>query len=57
MTGPVPAPRVGSFSFVRETDPAYAFFIFGGATAEFNPILLNDMWRLTIPFGADDGED
>ena len=54
MTGPFPAPRVGQFSFARETDTAYEFFIFGGATAEFNPVLLNDMWRLTIPFGADD---
>lgn len=52
MTGPAPAPRVGPFSFARETDTAYEFFIFGGATGEFNPVLLNDMWRLTIPFGA-----
>lgn len=52
MTGPAPAPRVGPFSFVRETATAYEFFIFGGATGEFNPILLNDMWRLTIPFGT-----
>lgn len=54
MTGPVPAPRFGQFHFARETDTAYEFFIFGGATAEFNPVLLNDMWRLTIPFGVDE---
>lgn len=57
MIGPAPAPRFGQFYFARETDTAYEFFIFGGATAEFNPILLNDMWRLTIPFGADDADD
>jgi hypothetical protein len=28
---------------------AYELYIFGGATAEFAPVLLNDMWRLTIP--------
>ncbi|HEY0606251.1 MAG TPA: kelch repeat-containing protein, partial [Herpetosiphonaceae bacterium] len=53
MTGPAPAPRFGQFHFARETATAYEFFIFGGATAEFQPILLNDMWRLTIPFDAD----
>lgn len=57
MTGPSPAPRFGQFYFSRETDTAYEFFIFGGATAEFAPVLLNDMWRLTIPFGDDDDND
>lgn len=49
MVGPAPAPRFGQFYFSRETDTAYELYIFGGATAEFAPVLLNDMWRLTIP--------
>lgn len=49
MTGPVPAPRFGQFYFSRKTATAYELYIFGGATAEFAPVLLNDMWRLTIP--------
>ncbi|HET8775670.1 MAG TPA: kelch repeat-containing protein [Thermoanaerobaculia bacterium] len=50
MTGPAPSPRFGQFSFSRQTATAYELYIFGGATAEFAPVLLNDMWRLTIPF-------
>ena len=50
MTGPSPAPRFGQFYFSRKTATAYELYIFGGATAEFAPVLLNDMWRLTIPF-------
>jgi N-acetylneuraminic acid mutarotase len=49
MTGPAPAPRFGQFYFSRKTATAYELYIFGGATAEFAPVLLNDMWRLTIP--------
>ncbi|WP_438037882.1 Kelch repeat-containing protein [Sorangium sp. So ce128] len=49
MTGPAPAPRFGQFYFTRKTATAYELYIFGGATAEFAPVLLNDMWRLTIP--------
>ncbi len=49
MTGPAPAARFGQFSFSRKTATAYEFYIFGGATAEFAPVLLHDMWRLTIP--------
>lgn len=49
MTGPAPAARFGQYYFSRETATAYELFIFGGATAEFAPVLLNDMWRLTIP--------
>ncbi len=52
MTGPAPAPRFGQFYFTRETDTAYELYLFGGATAEFAPVLLNDMWRLTIPFNG-----
>ncbi len=51
MTGPAPAPRFGQFYFTRKTATAYELYIFGGATAEFAPVLLNDMWRLTIPLG------
>ena len=40
MTGPAPAPRFGQFSFVRKTATAYELYIFGGATAEFAPVLL-----------------
>ena len=54
MTGPAPAPRFGQFSFSRKTAAAYELYIFGGATAEFAPVLLNDMWRLTIPFACCD---
>lgn len=54
MTGPAPAPRFGQFFFSRRTSAAYELYIFGGATAEFAPVLLNDMWRLTIPL--DDAE-
>lgn len=54
MTGPSPAPRFGQYSFHRKTDTAYEFIIFGGATAEFSPVLLDDMWKLTIPLGDDD---
>lgn len=50
MTGPAPAPRFGQFYFSRKTATAWELYIFGGATAEFAPVLLNDMWRLTIPF-------
>ena len=53
MTGPAPAPRFGQFYFSRKTATAYELYIFGGATAEFAPVLLNDMWKLTIPL--DDG--
>ncbi len=53
MTGPAPAPRFGQFYFSRRTETAYELYIFGGATAEFAPVLLNDMWRLTIPLGDD----
>jgi hypothetical protein len=49
MTGPAPAPRFGQYYFSRKTATAYELYIFGGATAEFAPVLLNDMWRLTIP--------
>ncbi|WP_437931581.1 kelch repeat-containing protein [Sorangium sp. So ce291] len=49
MTGPAPAPRFGQFYFSRKTATAYELYLFGGATAEFAPVLLNDMWRLTIP--------
>ncbi len=49
MTGPAPSPRFGQFYFTRKTATAYELYIFGGATAEFAPVLLNDMWRLTIP--------
>ena len=49
MTRPAPAPRFGQFYFSRKTATAYELYIFGGATAEFAPVLLNDMWRLTIP--------
>lgn len=42
--------RFGQFYFSRKTATAYELYIFGGATAEFAPVLLNDMWRLTIPF-------
>lgn len=49
MMGPAPAPRFGQYYFTRKTDTAYELYIFGGATAEFAPVLLNDMWRLTIP--------
>ncbi|HUR09082.1 MAG TPA: kelch repeat-containing protein [Nonomuraea sp.] len=52
MTGPAPAPRFGQFYFSRKTATAYELYIFGGATAEFAPVLLNDMWRLTIPFAC-----
>ncbi|MEA2562305.1 MAG: hypothetical protein QOH06_3809 [Acidobacteriota bacterium] len=52
MTGPAPAPRFGQFYFSRKTATAYELYIFGGATAEFAPVLLNDMWRLTIPSQA-----
>jgi hypothetical protein len=52
MTGPAPAPRFGQFYFTRKTATAYELYIFGGATAEFAPVLLNDMWRLTIPLGG-----
>lgn len=54
MTGPAPAPRFGQFYFTRKTATAYELYIFGGATAEFAPVLLNDMWRLTIPFAGSD---
>ncbi|WP_437787422.1 Kelch repeat-containing protein [Sorangium sp. So ce1097] len=54
MAGPAPAPRFGQFSFSRRTATAYELYIFGGATAEFAPVLLNDMWRLTIPLADDD---
>ncbi len=54
MTGPAPAPRFGQYYFTRKTATAYELYMFGGATAEFAPVLLNDMWRLTIPFGGDD---
>ena len=57
MTGPSPAPRFGQFYFSRKTATAYELYIFGGATAEFAPVLLNDMWRLTIPFDDDDDDD
>lgn len=53
MTGPAPAPRFGQYYFTRKTATAYELYIFGGATAEFAPVLLNDMWRLTIPFARD----
>ncbi|HEV7669718.1 MAG TPA: kelch repeat-containing protein [Thermoanaerobaculia bacterium] len=52
MTGPAPAARFGQFSFSRKTATAYELYIFGGATAEFAPVLLHDMWRLTIPLAA-----
>ena len=52
MTGPAPAPRFGQFYFTRKTATAYELYIFGGATAEFAPVLLNDMWRLTIPLAG-----
>ncbi|KYG02910.1 hypothetical protein BE21_04840 [Sorangium cellulosum] len=52
MAGPAPAPRFGQFYFTRKTATAYELYIFGGATAEFAPVLLNDMWRLTIPLGC-----
>jgi Galactose oxidase, central domain/Kelch motif len=52
MTGPAPAPRFGQFYFSRKTATAYELYIFGGATAEFAPVLLNDMWRLTIPLAG-----
>jgi hypothetical protein len=54
MTGPSPSPRFGQFTFSRKTATAYELYIFGGATAEFAPVLLNDMWRLTIPFACCD---
>ena len=43
MTGPAPAPRFGQFYFTRKTATAYELYIFGGATAEFAPVLLNDL--------------
>ncbi|WP_438033619.1 Kelch repeat-containing protein [Sorangium sp. So ce204] len=52
MTGPAPAPRFGQFYFTRRTATAYELYLFGGATAEFAPVLLNDMWRLTIPLAC-----
>jgi Galactose oxidase, central domain len=52
MTGPALAPRFGQFHFTRKTATAYELYIFGGATAEFAPVLLNDMWRLTIPLAG-----
>jgi len=52
MTGPAPALRFGQFYFSRKTATAYELYIFGGATAEFAPVLLNDMWRLTIPLAG-----
>jgi hypothetical protein len=52
MTGPAPAPRFGQYYFSRKTATAYELYIFGGATAEFAPVLLNDMWRLTIPLAS-----
>lgn len=52
MTGPAPAPRFGQFYFSRKTATAYELYLFGGATAEFAPVLLNDMWRLTIPLAG-----
>jgi len=52
MTGPAPAPRFGQFYFTRKTATTYELYIFGGATAEFAPVLLNDMWRLTIPLAG-----
>jgi len=52
MTGPAPAPRFGQFYFSRQTATAWELYIFGGATAEFAPVLLNDMWRLTIPLAG-----
>ncbi len=52
MTGPAPAPRFGQYYFTRKTATAYELYIFGGATAEFAPVLLNDMWRLTIPLAG-----
>jgi len=54
MTGPAPSPRFGQFSFSRKTATAWELYIFGGATAEFAPVLLNDMWRLTIPLACCD---
>jgi hypothetical protein len=53
MTGPAPAARFGQFYFSRKTATAYELYIFGGATAEFAPVLLNDMWRLTIPLAGE----
>jgi hypothetical protein len=52
MSGPAPSPRFGQFTFSRKTATAYELYLFGGATAEFAPVLLNDMWRLTIPFAC-----
>ncbi len=49
MMGPAPAARFGQYYFTRKTASAYELYIFGGATAEFAPVLLNDLWRLTIP--------
>jgi len=54
MTGPAPAPRFGQYYFSRKTATAYELYLFGGATAEFAPVLLNDLWRLTIPLGDGD---
>lgn len=54
VTGPAPSPRFGQFTFSRKTATAYELYLFGGATAEFAPVLLNDMWRLTIPFACCD---
>lgn len=52
MPGPAPAARFGQYYFTRKTATAYELYIFGGATAEFAPVLLNDMWRLTIPLAG-----
>jgi len=44
--------RATTTSATRKTATAYELYLFGGATAEFAPVLLNDMWRLTIPFAG-----
>jgi len=46
---PAPQGRVGSASFVRETDDAYELYIHGGATGDGTGVLLNDMWKLIWP--------
>jgi len=43
-----PPPRTGQYYFTKETKHTLEFYMFGGATGEFAPVLLTDMWKLTI---------
>jgi len=49
LAEPMPQSRVGSASFVRETDDAYELYIHGGATGDGSGVLLDDMWKLIWP--------